>query len=323
MTVATRLQLSTLPALVGLVSVALLAWFGEYQREAPEVLVVLVAVTAVSTSLLAWYNARLLARRVREVSVGFRALDLTQHAATAGGDELDELDRIRDAVQTIVAAELGQRAVVAERVLAADRRVAEYETLLGTVCADVQKRLEETRLALHILQTSPFGELNENQDELVAAARAAAEQANDELHTLSRLAALSGTVAALSQQRTAVRTLLEVPLAMAFGGASEVDSRVRVSISAEVPPVSVALTAAHEALAVLCRVAADALSPGESLTVDVTGGDATVIVTVAPFPAVVEPMPIRVALALRALHGTTAKVEVGGGQLILHLRPLP
>ncbi len=49
------------------------------------------------------------------------------------------------------------------------------------------RRLDEVRLPLHILLSSPFGELNENQEEMIGAAQAAAEVADEALSFIGRI----------------------------------------------------------------------------------------------------------------------------------------
>jgi hypothetical protein len=314
MRIVTRIQLSALPAIIGLFTVALLAYFGEYQREAPELLVVLVAVAAVGSSLLAWHNARVLVRRVRALASGVRALGVSTPLVRAPGDEFDELDDIRDIVQQWAAADERRRVAAAEQVAAADRRVAEYEALLRTLSLDVQARLEEARLALHILQTSPFGELNENQEELVAAARSGTELVNDDLQTLQRLVTAAARASTLSPQRCTVRTLLDIPLAMAFGGEAGVTASTRVEVPADTPWLELPLTEAHEALAVLLKVAADALDPGTRLTIDVQPAPSGVALAVSPYPSLPAPPSLRIALALRLLEVSGVQVTASDGQ---------
>lgn len=302
MRVVTRIQLSTAPALLGLITVALLAYFGEYSRQAPTVLVALVAVAAVASSLLAWHNARVLVLRVRALSSGFRALGLTPVRPVGVRDEFDELDAVRDQVSSLARSEEELRDSSALRVRAAEERLLQYELSLQAVATVVQQQLEEARLALHILQTSPFGDLNENQEELIAAARAASEAANDELRVFARLAGSAGTALSLPLERQSLKSVMETPLAMALGGHDAVHTSSRLLLPADLPRVMVHLTSAHEALAALLRFAAAALAPSDRLQVKALADGNTVHVTVTPFPIFDSPVPLRCALALRLLE---------------------
>lgn len=318
MRVVTRIQLSALPVLLGLVTVALLAYFGEYHRETPALLVVTVAVAVAMSSLVGWHNARILVRRVRALGTGFRDLGLTTPSLAAGGDEFDELDAIRLSVRQLADAQESLRTSSAERVARAEARLSAQDDLLRQLSATVQVRLEEARLALHILQTSPFGELNENQEELIAAARTAAESASDELRVLSRLAEVS-TAGPAALEPCTVRTLVEVPLIMAFGGAADVAARTTISLPVDLPAVLTSLPAAHEALATYVQVAARALEPGDRLTVDAVASVHTVVITLEPFPAWTKPPALREALARRVLEAQGVTVSSEAGVLRLHV----
>jgi signal transduction histidine kinase len=59
-----------------------------------------------------------------------------------------------------------------------DARAEEYLALLLQATDEVQRQLDEVRLPLHILLDNRFGDLNDNQEEMLAAARAAAERAD-------------------------------------------------------------------------------------------------------------------------------------------------
>ena len=55
----------------------------------------------------------------------------------------------------------------------AGRRTIEYATLLAEAATSASKQLAEARLSLHVLQDNHFGELNDNQEEMIGAAREA------------------------------------------------------------------------------------------------------------------------------------------------------
>ena len=58
------------------------------------------------------------------------------------------------------------------------------------VADNAAKRLEEVRLPLHILLENRFGDLNENQEEMLGAARAAAEATDADVVALRTIAEL-------------------------------------------------------------------------------------------------------------------------------------
>ena len=81
MTVSQRLYLAVVPAIVGVFAVAGLAYWGQYDRQAPHVLVIVGVIASVGSLIVAWRNTRYVATRV------------TRLAAAGAGTRDDELDR--------------------------------------------------------------------------------------------------------------------------------------------------------------------------------------------------------------------------------------
>ena len=135
MTIAQRLLLAVLPAIVGLLTVAGLAYWGNMYRAAPEWVVVAAAVAALGSLFLAWRNTRYVARRIERLAGrGTRRLgpnqsplavvrDAAHPGVSAAPDEIDsiedEVDRLSSAMSL---AEAGSR----EREAAAAQRIQEY-----------------------------------------------------------------------------------------------------------------------------------------------------------------------------------------------------
>jgi signal transduction histidine kinase len=103
-------------------------------------------------------------------------------------DEPDELDTIENVVDKLTNALTQVRAEQAAHDAELGRRRREYGELVSTGADDVIRQLEEVRLPLHILLENHFGELNENQEEMLGAARNAAERADRALLQLREIA---------------------------------------------------------------------------------------------------------------------------------------
>lgn len=199
MRIGRRLFLAVLPAVLGVLSVAALAYWGRYQRQVPEALVAIAAVASLASLWFAWRNTRYVAQRIERLAGGVvdtRDSGLapsTAHAAggvvaptpTPRNDELDSIERVVDSLSSavVLATDQGRQQ---ERV--AEERIREYAALLAETSAAVARQLEEVRLPLHILLESKFGDLNENQEEMLGAARAAADSADVELQRLREIA---------------------------------------------------------------------------------------------------------------------------------------
>ena len=65
----------------------------------------------------------------------------------------------------------------------------DFAAAITDATSSVQRALDEARIPLHILLTAQFGELNENQEEMLGAAAAALDRIGQELGALRAIAA--------------------------------------------------------------------------------------------------------------------------------------
>ena len=215
MKVGVRLQLAALPAIVGAFVVIALVYWGRAGYEAPRALVIIAIIAAIASGIISWRNTRYVAQRIAQLaapgSAGARvAMAVTGRgsapsptsATSATPDELDEIAATVAGLSTDVAAERSAR-VAHERV--ADARTERYARLLDEALGATAARLQEVQLPLHILLASPFGELNENQEEMLGSARQAVDEADVELRRIRKL---------LDIERGAI-TFVEIPIGVA------------------------------------------------------------------------------------------------------------
>jgi signal transduction histidine kinase len=193
MRVGARLFLSLVPAILGVFTVAGLAYWGQYAHQAPHMLVVIAAIASVASLIITWVNTRYVAKRVQKLSQGM--------PLETGRDELDRIEQTVDRLS-------GELARVREERTASQaessERIREYTKLLADATTDAMKQLDEARLPLHILLDNKFGDLNENQEEMLAAARAAVETADRRLRRLREIVDLDAGKVPL--RKDAVRT---------------------------------------------------------------------------------------------------------------------
>jgi signal transduction histidine kinase len=185
------MYLTVVPAVLGVLVVAALAYWGQYAHRVPYVLVITAAVASVGTLVLAWLNARYVAQRVERLAVAPGHVD-------APADELDAIESVVDRLSSaVVVAETGR----AEREREALNRTRDYAALMASVAEDIAKRIEEIRLPLHILLENRFGELNENQEEMLGSARTSADAADAEVIAMRQLADLDCGARSLRHDR--------------------------------------------------------------------------------------------------------------------------
>src|SRR5579863_6367785 len=83
MRIAARLFLSLVPAILGVFTVAGLAYWGRYDRQAPHVLVITAVIASVASLIMTWMNTRFVANKVKKLAEGT--------SREGPGDELDRI----------------------------------------------------------------------------------------------------------------------------------------------------------------------------------------------------------------------------------------
>jgi signal transduction histidine kinase len=220
MNVSQRLYFAVVPAILGVFTVAGLAYWGEYGRQAPHVLVIVGVIASVASLVVAWRNTRYLATRITR---------LAAPAQVARPDELDaiehEVDRLRRAVADAQLVEAGIQ-------IRAAASVQEYGALVSDAAMAAARQLDEIRMPLHILLENRFGDLNDNQEEMLAAARTAADDAQASLERLREVADIDRGVLRLRAERVRLADLV----AALLPGLVAEGARGSVTVSADLSP---------------------------------------------------------------------------------------
>jgi len=68
MKISHRLYLTALPAIIGVLVVAALAYWGQYAHAVPQLLVVVAAVATIGSVVLSWNNARYVVQRIERLA---------------------------------------------------------------------------------------------------------------------------------------------------------------------------------------------------------------------------------------------------------------
>jgi signal transduction histidine kinase len=297
-----RLFLAVLPAVFGVLTVAALAYWGEYAHAAPEIVVVIAAIAAIGSLIIAWLNTRYVAQRIAQI-----AAKVDEKA------ELDDLDAIETVVDRHAAAlkEAELRGLTAKAV--ADARLREHGELMWQVASTVSRALDEIRLPLHILLENRFGDLNENQEEMLDAARNAAETANTDADRLAEIGQLDRGSLSLRRDRIHVADVVQSlrPTLESEG------SRIGVTVEIEIEPALPALTGdrgrLQEALALLLADCVRRTQPGMSVHIRVTGSTSAVSIVV--HHGANESLDVASALARRLLEAHGGVVERSQGRI--------
>jgi signal transduction histidine kinase len=192
-------------------------------------------------------------------------------------------------------------------------RVQEYAALLAEGASAVSRQLDEIRLAIHILLENHFGTLNENQEEMLAGARSAAEAAGTELARLREIAELDRGALNFRRDRVRVGDLLQAlkPQLAADGERSGVG--VTIDVVPGLPPVEGDRIRLQEALDLLLRHLVRHALPGSEITIAMERdhGDVALDIANGASPT----LDADVALAQRIIVAHGGRMEARDGLL--------
>ena len=269
MKISHRLFLGLVPSAIGLFTVAGLAYWGQYQHTVPQSVVWTAGVATVVSLALAWWNSRYVAQRVERLA-----------SAEGASEKADELDVIEHRVES-----LGELATAAkadkERAEAdAGRRTIEYATLLAETATAASKQLAEARLSLHVLQDNHFGELNDNQEEMIGAAREATEAAEVELNHLREIADIDRGALALRRDLVKPGEMIRSLLPVLNAQAAKQTVRILTEVEPALPRVVGDRGRLQDALGLILKDAVRYAIPGTTISIHATSQPGTVTIIV-------------------------------------------
>jgi K+-sensing histidine kinase KdpD len=319
MKISHRLYLTALPAIIGVLVVAALAYWGQYAHAVPQLLVVVAAVATIGSVLLSWNNARYVVQRIERlagVGAGNDASLKGVASARATGrvaTHPDELDTIEGVVDHLSSAVAVAEQTLTDRESAANRRAGEYASMLATVATESARRLEEVRLPLHILLENHFGDLNENQEEMLGAARNAAEAVDADLIALKQIAELDLGGRELRRDRLLPGDLVRSLMPTLQAIAEQHHVTLAVDLEPLVPAIRGDQPQLQDALAAVIGGAIKAATTTTELQLRVVRGDATVRIELLGGG---QPEPdLRLLLASRIITSSGGSVSHAGGVL--------
>ena len=326
MRVGQRLFLAVMPAIIGLFTVAALAYWGRVNRSAPQWLVVVVAVAAILSLAVAWQNTRYVARRIerlagpKDLEHGgtLSTLGVVRNAALpqsgSSPDEIDSIERVVDRLSGAVAVAESERR---EREAAAAGRVQEYAALLAEATSTVARQLDEVRLPIHILLENHFGQLNENQEEMLAGARAAAEAAGVARARLKEIAELDRGALTFRRDRVRCGDLLQALKPQLVADGERAGVKLTFDVLPGLPQVAGDRVRLQEALDLLLRHLVRHALPGSEVTIGARHDKKEITIEVAHGP--VPMLDANIALAQRIILAHGGRIEDQGGRMRIFL----
>ncbi|MDB4899597.1 MAG: histidine kinase [Gemmatimonadetes bacterium] len=316
MKVVHRLYLMVTPAVVAMLLLAGLAYWGQYQRTAPEQVTIIGAVVVVASLVLSWANARYVAVRLERLVTGGaqRVRDERRPAPLSGNprDELEEIERVVDQLSGAVATAASAQAHQAELF---ERRAVEYARLLAAVSDTASRQLADVRLPLHILLENRFGELNENQEEMLGAARSAAELLDADIVSVRQIAELDLGEHPLRRDRVKPAELIDAIRPMLVASAESAGVTIEIEIAPLLPAITGDRARLQDAMVTIVRAVLASARPESRIGLTVERADRTIAITIAgggePYRS------IRWAVAVRIIQSHGGAIETGADRLTI------
>jgi signal transduction histidine kinase len=269
MKISHRLFLGVIPSLVGLLTVAGLAYWGQYAHSAPELVVWAAGAATVVALGLAWWNTRYVAHRVERLA-----------STKRGQEQVDELDVIEQRVESLGEAASAAKADAARASEDAGRRTIEYATLLAEAATSASKQLAEARLSLHVLQDNHFGALNDNQEEMIGAAREATEAAEVELNHLREIADIDRGALTLRRDLVKPGEIIRSLQPLLNSQATKQGVRILLELEPALPRVIADRGRLQDAIGLILKDAVRYALPGTSISIRATSEPTTVTIVV-------------------------------------------
>jgi two-component system sensor histidine kinase KdpD len=220
---------------------------------------------------VAWRETRYVAHRVER---------LASAKAGAPDGEVDELDVIEQRVELLGEAATAAKADAARAAEDAGRRNIEYATLLAEAATSASKQLAEARLSLHVLQDNHFGELNDNQEEMIGAAREATEAAEVELNHLREIADIDRGALSLRRDLVKPGEIIRSLLPLLNAQATKQGVRILSELEPALPRVVGDRGRLQDALGLILKDAVRYAVPGTSVSIHASSQPATVTIVV-------------------------------------------
>lgn len=311
--VAWRLVAGVLPSVLAVGLVVGLFYYGKAGRAAPAATLIVATVLTATSIIVSWMNARYFAERLARIA---RA---TEQASGLRGAS-DELDRIEEAVGTLGSALTAAEAERARREARTAARLREQATMLAGAVSDSLGQLDQVRLPLQILLESPFGELNDNQEELLRDARSAADAIDASLRRLVRVANIDRDEVQVQPELVQVNDVVRSVLPLARATAERNDARTETALEPGLPRVVADRARLAEALSLLVTDAARASAPDKPLVIATARDGSRAVIRVSPASNAIRARAAAVRAATGGADAESEQSAPDSGPLILASR---
>jgi len=271
-----RLAAGVLPSVLAVGLLIGLFYYGQFGRAIPTLILIIASALTIGSIIMAWVNASYFAERLA------RLARTTKPAAVGGREPADEFDRIEQAVGDLGSALSASEAERARLDAISTARLHDQATMLAGAVSDSLSQLYQVRLPLQILLESPFGVLNDNQEELLRDARAAADTIDVSLRRVGQVADIDRGAFPVQHELVQVNDVVRSVLPLARAAAERNGARTETSLEPGLPRVVGDRTRLAEALSLLVTAAAGEADQSKPLVVSTARAGRRAIIRIAP-----------------------------------------
>lgn len=312
--VAWRLAAGVAPSVLAVGLLVGLFYYGRREFGIPHVMLGVAAALTLVSIWIAWKNATYFAERLSRLA---RAAP-----RVPDGGKADEFDRIERAVGNLGSALSASEAERARTDAVATARLREQATMLAGVVADSIGQLDQVRLPLQILLESPFGELNENQEELLRDARGAADSIDVSLRRLAQVADIDRDALSVQHELVQVNDVVRSVLPLARAAAERRGARTEATLEPGLPRVMADRARLAEAVTLFVTDASEDAGAERSLDIGTARDGNRAIIRIAPVSGRVRAEPHAappIILASRLITAQGGDVAIESDAVVLRI----
>lgn len=189
---------------------------------------------------------------------------------------------------------------------------ADYASALAASAKSAERSLGDARIPIHILLTAQFGELNDNQEEMLRDAASALDRIAEELRALREIAGADGTVAGTRRGIVRIGDILRALQPELLAQASRADVSLMVDIAPGLPSAIGAVTQLRDAIRLALADEIRYAIPGSTVTIAAIASADEIQITSCCGAS--RSVSVSLLLAERLLSGQGARLEQADGK---------
>jgi hypothetical protein len=188
----------------------------------------------------------------------------------------------------------------------------DYASALAAAATSAERSLDNARIPLHILLTAQFGELNDNQEEMLRDAAAALDDIAEELRALRDIAGADRAAASARRDIVRIGEIVRALQPELLAQASRSDVSLTINIAPALPSTTGAFTQLRDAIRLTLADDIRYAIPGSTVTIDAVATTDEIRITSCCGAA--RSVSVSLLLAERLLIGQGARLEQGDGR---------